>query len=688
MALAGKATSIRTRLYFATVFSLLLLVGVGLLGYVGLDRTRDTVTVLFKQHVQTLTDMSDLRTTLGEMRRVEKDIILNFNNAVEVASQREIWAKTLASLRARLAAVRTLKADDASFTTAIDKTLEEVKQYEDGVSPVFAQIEAAQLDGAGGAAYADKFKGHMEASDELLAGLATQARTQMDEARAGVDARAARLSLAMLAAVLLALAIVLPLTIFTLRSITASLVQARGLAEHIAAGDLSHDVAPRSQDELGQLVLTMGRMQESLRTLVRQVQDAAGNISTASAEIATGNMDLSQRTEQTAANLEEVAASMDMLTGTVQHNADNSRSASASAGDAGAVAGRGGEVVSQVVNTMEQISTSSRKISDITGVIDGIAFQTNILALNAAVEAARAGEQGRGFAVVASEVRSLAGRSADAAKEIKALIGASVGRVEDGARLVGQAGQTMTEIVGSVQRVSSIIGEISASAAEERDNIEQIGQAVRHLDQMTQQNAALVEQSAAASQSLREQAANLTRAVSQFKLGEAAAHAHAPKARPMQRLPHRRVRWLTNGSHSDWVKGVVRPGAGRWRFARPMSGAGRQPGSGAVALQPLHAARHSGVRNPDHVLPGALGSTACFGQRRRNTGQHGCERFAAAGCQVRQLLCPGVDLVARQVCPREAFPAAKIHFAQPGVRLQSQIGPQRLYCKRKQLTSL
>ena len=171
IALAGKATSIRTRLYFATVFSLLLLVGVGLLGYVGLDRTRDTVAVLFKQHVQTLTDMSDLRTTLGEMRRVEKDIILNFNNAVEVASQREIWAKTLASWRTRLAAVRTLKADEASFTTAIDKTLQEVKQYEDGVSPVFAQIEAAQLDGAGGAAYADKFKGHMEASDELLASM-------------------------------------------------------------------------------------------------------------------------------------------------------------------------------------------------------------------------------------------------------------------------------------------------------------------------------------------------------------------------------------------------------------------------------------------------------------------------------------------------------------------------------------
>ena len=526
-ALAGKAASIRARLYFATVFSLLLLVGVGLLGYVGLDRTRDTVAVLFQQHVQTLTDMSDLRTTLGEMRRVEKDLILNFNNAVEVGAQREIWAKTLASLRERLAAVRTLKADDAGFTEAIDKTLAEVKQYEEGVSPVFAQIEAAQLDGAGGAAYADKFKVHMEASDALLSGLAAQARKQMDEARASVDTRTARLSLALLIAVLLALAIVLPLTILTLRSITASLAQARALAEQIAAGDLSQDVAPRNQDELGQLVLAMGRMQESLRTLVRQVQEAAGNISTASAEIATGNMDLSQRTEQTAANLEEVAASMDMLTGTVQHNADSSRSASTSAGEAGAVAGRGGEVVSQVVSTMEQISISSRKISDITGVIDGIAFQTNILALNAAVEAARAGEQGRGFAVVASEVRSLAGRSADAAKEIKALINASVGRVEDGARLVGQAGQTMTEIVGSVQRVSAIIGEISASAAEERDNIEQIGQAVRQLDQMTQQNAALVEQSAAASQSLREQAAMLSRAVSQFKLGDAAAHAPA-----------------------------------------------------------------------------------------------------------------------------------------------------------------
>ncbi len=529
---AGRSLSIRTRLYFAAVFSLLALVAVGALGYVGLDRTRDTVDALFTQHVQTLTDVSELRTTLGDVRRIEKDIILNFNNAVEVASQRELWAKSMTMLRTALTTVRERKAGEAEFTGAIDKTLSEIKQYEDGVSPVFAQIEGAQLDGAGGAAYAEKFKQHMQASDSLLSGLAAQARTRMDEARADVETRASRLSIAMAVAVLLALAIVLPLTIFTLRSITASLAQARALAERIAAGDLSDEVLPHSSDEVGQLVMAMGRMQESLRNLVQQVQEAASNISTASAEIATGNLDLSQRTEQTAANLEEVAASMDILTSTVQHNAESSRSASASAGEAGAVAGRGGAVVGQVVSTMEQISVSSRKIADITGVIDGIAFQTNILALNAAVEAARAGEQGRGFAVVASEVRSLAGRSAEAAKEIKSLIGASVECVEDGARLVGQAGQTMTEIVGSVRRVSDVIGEISASAAEERDNIEQIGQAVRHLDQMTQQNAALVEQSAAAAQSLREQAAALTRAAEQFNLGQgsAARAASAPIA--------------------------------------------------------------------------------------------------------------------------------------------------------------
>ena len=524
--------SIRARLYFGTIFSLVLLVIIGAMGFIALDRTRGTLEVLFSQRVQTLTDMSDLRTALGDLRRAEKDIIINFNNTVEVAALRESWGKTLAALRKSLAEVRQVQAGDAAFVAAIDKSLDEIKQYEAGIVPIFDQIERAQIDGAGGGAYADRLKTHMEATDQLFSRLATSAREQMQEARQGVDTLAATMSGLIGVALVLALAVLIPLTYLSVRSITRSLAQARDLAERIAGGDLSRDTQALNHDEVGQLVTAMGRMQQSLRGLVRQVQDAAGNISTASSEIATGNHDLSQRTEQTAANLEEAASSMEMLTSTVQQSAQASRQASDFASSAAEVAARGGAVVSQVVSTMDQITTSSRKIADITGVIDSIAFQTNILALNAAVEAARAGEQGRGFAVVASEVRSLAQRSAGAAKEIKELIGSSVERVEDGSRLVSQAGQTMTEIVGSVRRVSGIIHEITASAAEQSDNIGHISQSVTQLDQKTQQNAALVEQSTAASESLREQALQLTRAVSQFKLHDGATASVQPGALP------------------------------------------------------------------------------------------------------------------------------------------------------------
>jgi methyl-accepting chemotaxis protein len=275
------------------------------------------------------------------------------------------------------------------------------------------------------------------------------------------------------------------------------------------------------------------------------VQNATESIGTASAEIATGNQDLSARTEQTASNLQQAASSMEQLTGTVKQSADSARHANQLATSAAEVAARGGQVVSQVVATMDDINASSKKIADIIGVIDGIAFQTNILALNAAVEAARAGEQGRGFAVVASEVRSLAQRSAEAAKEIKGLIGASVEKVEGGSRLVADAGRTMAEIVSSVQRVSDIIGEITAASAEQSDGIGQINTSVSQLDQMTQQNSALVEQSAAAADSLKEQAVKLAQVVGTFKLGgpgratssPVAAHAAPPmhsvaRARP------------------------------------------------------------------------------------------------------------------------------------------------------------
>ena len=268
----------------------------------------------------------------------------------------------------------------------------------------------------------------------------------------------------------------------------------------------------------GSLVEGLGRMVQSMRSTVAQVHSSSDSISTASAEIATGNHDLSVRTEETASQLQQAASSMLQLTGTVNQSADSARQANQLAASAAAVAQRGGQVIADVVSTMEQINDSSKKISDIIGVIDGIAFQTNILALNAAVEAARAGEQGRGFAVVASEVRSLAQRSAGAAKEIKGLIGSSVDRVDEGTRLVGNAGSTMREIVASVQRVSDIINEITAASSEQSDGIVQINKAVAQLDQMTQQNAALVEQSAAAAESLKDQAASLSHAVSTFKM--------------------------------------------------------------------------------------------------------------------------------------------------------------------------
>ena len=308
--------------------------------------------------------------------------------------------------------------------------------------------------------------------------------------------------------------------------VTRPLVRAVKLAESVAAGDLRSDnITIDSRDETGQLLAALQRMTVSLATMVGSVRQSADGIATASSEIATGNQDLSARTEQQASALQQTASSMQQMTATVQHNADSSRQASQLASSAADVAGRGGQVVEQVVTTMGEISASSKRIADIISVIDGIAFQTNILALNAAVEAARAGEQGRGFAVVASEVRSLAQRSAGAAKEIKGLINASVERVEQGSALVDRAGATMTEVVASIRRVTDIMGEISAASTEQSAGVAQVGEAVAQMDQATQQNAALVEEGAAAAESLRDQAQQLVQTVAVFKLSAGAAAA-------------------------------------------------------------------------------------------------------------------------------------------------------------------
>jgi methyl-accepting chemotaxis protein len=305
------------------------------------------------------------------------------------------------------------------------------------------------------------------------------------------------------------------------RAVTVPVAQAVEVARSVAAGHLEKPVTSRRRDEMGQLLNAQEDMRRKLAELVGEVRGNAHGVALAAGEIAQGNADLSARTESQASALEETAASMEQLGATVRQNADNARQANQMAASASGIAARGGDVVAQVVDTMKGINDSSRQISDIIGVIDSIAFQTNILALNAAVEAARAGEQGRGFAVVAGEVRALAHRSAEAAKEIKGLISTSVDAAQEGSAQVAQAGQVMDDIVGSVRKVSDMIGEITASSTEQRDGIGQVNQAVSHLDQMTQQNAALVEESAAAAAALSDQAQRLSGMVAVFKVGAA-----------------------------------------------------------------------------------------------------------------------------------------------------------------------
>ncbi|SPA40619.1 MCP: Methyl-accepting chemotaxis protein, chemotaxis sensory transducer [Cupriavidus taiwanensis] len=495
----------------------------GLLGVVNMGRMADWTGKIYNDDLRALKAVQDANINLVYASR-SQIALLSASTMGERTVEKEQIAKSLAAMDERIRQVA------GAFEKPEGKAL--VKQYQD-LSPAFRArmekyvelvskqpLDTSQFESQVFSESADLLKDSHALEAVMLQMVKRRddrARNNMEEARSVYD----ETRLWMLGLVLGGLALSVLLGVLLARALSRQLggepAYAAAIAARIAEGDFSQPVATRAGDK-GSLVFAMQQMQQQLSRMVRDFKASAESIGSASREIAAGNNDLSQRTEQQAASLEQTASSMEELTSTVRQNADNARQASGLAANASDTALRGGEVVGRVVQTMDEINDASKKIVDIIGVIEGIAFQTNILALNAAVEAARAGEQGRGFAVVAGEVRSLAQRSANAAKEIKGLIGDTVERVDNGSALVGQAGKTMDEIVQAVKRVTDIMGEISAASAEQSSGIEQVNQAVAQMDEVTQQNAALVEEAAAAAGALEEQAGRLQSAVATFRL--------------------------------------------------------------------------------------------------------------------------------------------------------------------------
>jgi methyl-accepting chemotaxis protein len=517
-----RCFDIRTRMRGAIAMVMLLLVLICAAGLFAMNRLGQAA-----EHFATTTHgetvlLSELRAAQGQARRYEKELLLSVGRPDQVAASLAKWQQAVADTDTQAQALAALAEGPAAAQARELRTL--ASAYARDFAPLVEALHSGAYDGSGKARQAlDQAQDAAHRAEDLMARIVA---TLAEEAAREPARRAATVQQAYwLFGLVMSLTaiIVVPLTLLNSHSITAPIDHAREVAQAIAGGDLTSPIHIVGNDEASELLAALRQMQASLTGLVGQVQASSLSIQSSSAEVASGNNDLSARTEQAAGSLQQTASSMEQLTGTVRQSADSARQASQLAASAAGVAQRGGTVVAQVVSTMEQINTSSHRIADIIGTIDGIAFQTNILALNAAVEAARAGEQGRGFAVVASEVRSLAQRSAAAAREIKGLIGASVERVDAGTKLVADAGSTMSEIVASVQRVADIIGEISAAAAEQSSGIGQVNGAVSQLDHMTQQNATLVEQSAAAAESLREQAGRLSGLVGTFRVVPAQA---------------------------------------------------------------------------------------------------------------------------------------------------------------------
>ena len=512
-----KNLSIKSRLVFVIGFLSILLITIGTIGLSSLSAGNTSLKNIYEKRLVPIGQL-DLMVRMIDKNRMTVAESMNGDPAVVIKKMDEVDKRV----------VEVNKQWDTYFANTVDadekklalKFFEALKKFlSDGLKPTVEALRASNVQQAMElmqGAMSQYYEPMQTAMDALIKLQQDVAKNEFEK-RQEIYSTVRNTSIAsILFGVLLAAAIGL----WLIKAITGPLSEAIRVAKRVAAGDLAQKIEIDTDNEMGQLFDALKEMNDSLANTVGQVRSGSETITQASQEIAAGNADLSARTESQASSLEETAASMEELTSTVKQNADNARQANQLVVSASVYAVKGGEVVGQVVSTMGSIKDSSRKIVDIIGVIDGIAFQTNILALNAAVEAARAGEQGRGFAVVATEVRNLAQRSASAAKEIKSLISDSVEKVDAGSKLVDQAGKTMDEIVSSVKQVADIMSEISAASQEQSAGIDEINRAITQMDELTQQNAALVEQAAAAAESMQDESSNLAHAVSVFKLSE------------------------------------------------------------------------------------------------------------------------------------------------------------------------
>ena len=507
----------------ALIGMMLIMVGVGLLRFSEVNAVNSRI--IEKEWVKAEAANVINATTRANARYTMELLISNPAHIAQIKQSIETNKKTIN------AALDTLKqlVERPEGKALLETLVERRKAYVASFSKVAAQIDAGDKEGAIATMTSETLPA-LDALQEPIVALTDLQKKIVSDSSTEVRDQIHSATVLLVGLGLSGLLTGCLFAWFTTRSITRPIYTAVHIAQAVASGDLTHATGTYAQDECGQLLQSLHDMNDGLSHIVSQVRNGTESMAIATREIADGNADLSSRTEAQASALEQTAASMEELASAVKQNDASSRTAAQLSASAAQVAAKGGSVVGQLVHTMDAIDTSSRKIADIIGVIDGIAFQTNILALNAAVEAARAGEQGRGFAVVAAEVRSLAGRSATAAKEIKALIDTSVGNVSEGCQLVEQAGSTMHEIVGSVQRVADLMGTVTSASQEQTAGIAQVNQAIGQMDTVTQQNAALVEQAAAAAQSLQHQARKLADAVSVFRLDARTASAASPAA--------------------------------------------------------------------------------------------------------------------------------------------------------------